>query len=215
MTRSVIEHRLEGRSFATCPFSFQERLPVSEDRPPILIKRYASRKLYDPQTKVYVTLDDVAHYIREGHDVRIVDNKTEEDLTSQYLIQIIAERENKGDSPLPVAVLTDLVRLYQDQTSALTPTFLSQAVDAFTKQQQSVMQSMTNPSHAMGAMQKWQAQQAAMFAKTFGMGGSTPSTPADEADTKPAESNETAANDRIDALEAQLASLQATLKGMK
>jgi polyhydroxyalkanoate synthesis repressor PhaR len=181
----------------------------------VLIKRYASRKLYDPQAKVYVTLDDVARYIREGHDVRIVDNKTEEDLTSQYLIQIIAERENKGDSPLPVAVLTDLVRLYQDQTSALTPTFLSQAVDAFTEQQENVMRSMTDPAHAMGEMRKWQARQAAMFAKTFGMGGiagGNTTSPEPEPTEEPQEAKAEA--NRIDALEAQLASLQDALKGM-
>ena len=192
---------------------------TKETRDTIVIKRYASRKLYDPQAKVYVTLDDVARYIRDGHDVRIVDKATNEDLTSQYLVQIIAERENKGDSPLPVSVLTDLVRLYQDQASALTPSFLSQAVDAFTKQQKSVMSSITDPARAMGAMQKWQAQQAAMFSQAVKLatgGLVAPGTQGRKAEAAPGPAQNAAVDDsRIDALETQLAALQEQLAKLK
>ena len=105
---------------------------------PVIIKRYASRKLYDAGAKEYVTLEDIARYIRNGREVQIIDKKTGEDLTRQYLIQIIADFESQGESALPLNVLTDLVRHYQDQAKSMTPAFLSQAFDAFKEQQQKV-----------------------------------------------------------------------------
>ena len=75
---------------------------------PLLIKRYASRRLYNTETSDYVTLEDIASFIREGREVQIVDLKSGDDLTRQYLLQIIAEHESRGESVLPVDVLTDL-----------------------------------------------------------------------------------------------------------
>ena len=67
----------------------------------ILISRYASRKFYNTNASEYVTLDDIADLIRNGHDIEIKDKKTKEDLTRQVLLQIIAERESHGDYLLP------------------------------------------------------------------------------------------------------------------
>ena len=105
----------------------------------VVIKRYASRKLYDTSAGAYVTLDDIARIVAAGRDVQVVDRKTGEDVTGQILVQIIAERETRGQGALPVSVLADLVRLYHDQASALTPDFLSEAVDAFAEQQKQVV----------------------------------------------------------------------------
>ncbi len=93
---------------------------------PVIIKRYASRKLYDAAAREYVTLEDIAKYIRQGREVKIIDKKSGEDLTRQYLVQIIADFESQGESALPLNVLTDLVRHYQDQAKSLAPAFLSQ-----------------------------------------------------------------------------------------
>ena len=79
---------------------------------PLLIKRYASRRLYNTETSDYVTLEDIARVIRDGREVRIVDLRSGDDLTRQYLLQIIAEHESRGESVLPVDVLTDLCLLY-------------------------------------------------------------------------------------------------------
>ncbi len=77
-----------------------------------LLKRYASRRLYNTETSDYVTLEDIAGFIREGREVQIVDLKSGDDLTRQYLLQIIAEHESRGENILPVNVLNDLVRSY-------------------------------------------------------------------------------------------------------
>ena len=58
---------------------------------PLLVKRYASRRLYNTETSDYVTLEDIAGFIREGRDVQIVDLKSGDDLTRQYLLQLCAE----------------------------------------------------------------------------------------------------------------------------
>ncbi len=64
---------------------------------PLLIKRYASRRLYNTETSDYVTLEDIAGFIQAGREVQIIDLKSGDDLTRQYLLQIIAERESRGE----------------------------------------------------------------------------------------------------------------------
>ena len=83
---------------------------MAETATPLLIKRYASRRLYNTETSDYVTLEDIAGFIRAGREVQIIDLKSGDDLTRQYLLQIVAEHESKGDTVLPTNVLTDLVR---------------------------------------------------------------------------------------------------------
>ena len=70
----------------------------------LLIKRYASRRLYNTETSDYVTLEDISGFIRDGRDVQIMDLKSGDDLTRQYLLQIIAEHESRGENVLPVDV---------------------------------------------------------------------------------------------------------------
>ncbi len=92
---------------------------------PLQIKRYASRRLYNTESSDYVTLDDIARVISGGREVQIVDLKTGDDLTRQYLLQIIAEHESGSDSLLPLEVLTELVRSYADRAQAVVPQFLA------------------------------------------------------------------------------------------
>lgn len=97
---------------------------MSESQKPLLIKRYASRRLYNTESSDYVTLEDIAGFIRAGREVQIVDLKTGDDLTRQYLLQIIAEHESRGENVLPLDVLTDLVRSYTAQAQSVVPQFL-------------------------------------------------------------------------------------------
>ena len=102
---------------------------MAEDNKPLLIKRYASRRLYNTETSDYVTLEDIAGFIREGREVQIVDLKSGDDLTRQYLLQIIAEHESRGENVLPVNILTDLVRTYTNQAGSVVPQFLQTYFD--------------------------------------------------------------------------------------
>ncbi|HEY0515023.1 MAG TPA: polyhydroxyalkanoate synthesis regulator DNA-binding domain-containing protein [Thermoanaerobaculia bacterium] len=76
-----------------------------------LIKRYESRKLYDTEESRYVSLDEIAAWVRTGQDVRVMDNATSNDVTSQTLTQIILDEGRKGTSFIPSELLHDLVRL--------------------------------------------------------------------------------------------------------
>ena len=137
---------------------------------PLLIKRYASRRLYNTETSDYVTLDDIARFIREGREVQIVDLKSGDDLTRQYLLQIVAEHESKGDSVLPLDVLTDLVRSYTTQANSVVPEFLKMSFEMLRRSQQKMMTPMTNVP-GFEVMQK--QQEAFLKAMTGGWAGST------------------------------------------
>lgn len=76
----------------------------------VIIKRYQNRKLYDTQNSTYVTLEDIGAIIRRGDDVKVVDNKTKEDLTSVTLTQIIFEEEKKNKNSLPLGALKKIIR---------------------------------------------------------------------------------------------------------
>ncbi len=76
-----------------------------------LIKRYGSRKLYDTEESRYVSLEELAGWIRRGQQIRVIDNKTSDDVTPQTLTQIISEEGRRGTSVLPNDVLHDLIRI--------------------------------------------------------------------------------------------------------
>ena len=79
------------------------------DKKQVIIKRYQNRKLYDTLNSCYVTLDDIATMIRHGEDIKVVDNKTRDDLTSVTLTQIIFEEEKKHKSLLPLNALRKII----------------------------------------------------------------------------------------------------------
>ena len=75
-----------------------------------VIKRYESRKLYDTEESRYISLEDIAHWVREGQDVKVIDNASTEDVTPQILTQIILDEGKRGTSFLPTELLHELVR---------------------------------------------------------------------------------------------------------
>src|ERR671919_2272239 len=81
----------------------------SSAREPKVIKRYTNRKLYDTVESRYVTLDEIAEMVKKGVEVRIIDNKSKEDLTSVTLAQIIFEEEKKKNR-MPLSVLREIIR---------------------------------------------------------------------------------------------------------
>lgn len=83
-----------------------------------LIKRYGSRKLYDTEESRYVALDELAGWIRSGQEIKVIDNKTTDDVTAQTLTQIISEEGRKGTALLPNEVLHDLIRAGEKAVSS-------------------------------------------------------------------------------------------------
>ena len=162
---------------------------MPETDKPLLIKRYASRRLYNTETSDYVTLEDIAKFIRQGRDVQIVDLKSGDDLTRQYLLQIIAEHEAKGENVLPTDVLTSLVRSYTTQAATVVPQFLAASFEMLREGQSKMMEQMTkaNPMAKLPGFEAMRAQQEAFFkAMTGGLmpGSSGPAKDQDEEDEK-------------------------------
>ncbi len=179
---------------------------ASTDKP-LLIKRYASRRLYNTETSDYVTLEDIASFIREGREVQIVDLKSGDDLTRQYLLQIIAEHESRGESVLGTDILTDLVRSYTTQAASVVPSFLQASFEMLREGQSKAMENMTkaSPMSSMPGFDAMRAQQEAFFkAMTGGMmpGNSAPAKEADDDDGD------------LDDIKAQLKAMQDKLNKM-
>lgn len=103
-------------------------------RKTIIIKRYQNRKLYDTQNSTYVTLDEIAKMVRRGDDIRVVDNKSSEDLTSVTLTQILFEEEKRNKSVLPLIMLKKIIRdggdTIRDLLSKTTDTVQSTLLNA-------------------------------------------------------------------------------------
>ena len=100
---------------------------------PRIIKRYANRKLYDTQHSRYVTLDQISEMIRAGDEVRIIDNKSKEDLTSVTLAQIIFEEEKKQKSFLPLQAMRNIIQTGGDSIQQLVSEAQKRVSGAFHK----------------------------------------------------------------------------------
>ncbi len=174
---------------------------------PLLIKRYASRRLYNTETSDYVTLEDIAGFIRQGREVQIIDLKTGDDLTRQYLLQIIAEHESRGENVLPIGVLTDLVRSYATQAQSVVPDFLAMSFELLRDGQTKAMEQMTNAANPLASMPGFEAMQAQQQAFLKAMIGGL--MPQEQEAEKPAQSN--AEGSDLDEIKKQLAELQAKL----
>jgi polyhydroxyalkanoate synthesis repressor PhaR len=182
---------------------------MADDTKPLLIKRYASRRLYNTETSDYVTLEDIAGFIRAGREVQIVDLKSGDDLTRQYLLQIVAEHESRGESVLPLAVLTDLVRSYTTQAHSVVPQFLAVSFEMLREGQSKIMENMSkmSPMGAMPGFEAMKAQQAAFMKAMTGRMGGWPSGPQAEED----EEDGVPAKDELAEIRKQLADLQKQL----
>lgn len=189
-----------------------KKIDLSE---PLLIKRYASRRLYNTETSDYVTLEDIAGFIRQGREVKIVDLKSGDDLTRQYLLQIVAEHESRGESVLPISVLTDLVRSYTTQAQSVVPDFLAASFEMLKQGQSKMLDNMAviNPMASMPGFDAMRAQQEAFFkAMTGGIGGWKDPDDAEGEDTQTAEAP--APEEELEAIKRQLAELQTKLSKM-
>src|SRR5687768_10259835 len=86
----------------------------SSDSEPVIIKKYANRRLYNTETSSYITLELLSQMTREGREFVVVDAKTNEDITHNVLTQIIMEEESRGKNMLPVNFLRQLISMYGD-----------------------------------------------------------------------------------------------------
>src|SRR3984957_19965042 len=177
---SQVRHRSHARcrhSPEACMAETIQIEPVqkADDKPPVVVKKYANRRLYNTESSSYITLDNLADMVRQGRDFVVYDAKTGEDITRSVLTQIIVEEEGKGRALLPTAFLRQLIGFYGDQMQSLVPRFLEQALGAFAEQQEQVRATMQKTMGSMGTlfpfgnMEEVSRQNMAMMERAFSL----------------------------------------------
>jgi polyhydroxyalkanoate synthesis repressor PhaR len=121
----------------------------TEKAAPVVVKKYANRRLYNTESSSYITLENLAEMIRQGRDFVVYDAKTGEDITRQVLTQIIVEEEGKGAAMLPTSFLRQLIGLYGEDMQGLVPRYLEQAMNAFARQQEQMRAAMQQTMDTM------------------------------------------------------------------
>ena len=143
---------------------------------PVVIKKYANRRLYDTDTSAYITLEDLCERVKSGRDFVVVDAKTGQDLTRQVLTQIIFEQETKGSQILPTDFLRSVIRFYDNKMQDVLQHYLDGSMKAFLNNQERVTSMM---GRAMGKasegftplnqLEELTRQNVALFEKTMQM----------------------------------------------
>ena len=105
---------------------------------PVLLKKYANRRLYDTSASKYVTIGDLAEIIRQGHHVKVVDDKTNEDVTALTLTQIILEQAKTNNAPLPVPILHMVIQYGNNLLSDFFTNYLMQIIQNYITYKRSV-----------------------------------------------------------------------------
>lgn len=172
---------------------------------PVVIKKYANRRLYNTETSSYITLDHLAGMTREGRDFQVFDARTGEDITRSVLTQIVMEEESTGQTMLPVPFLRQIIAMYGDSMQSAVPHYLEASMAAFAENQNKFRDAALKPFEQL-AKQNLALFQAATSMLTTGR----PPVAAAPAPAAPPP----AADSELAQLKDQLAALQARLDGM-
>ena len=119
--------------------------PVGADtpsQPPVVVKKYANRRLYNTESSSYITLDTLADMVRAGRDFVVYDARTGDDITRSVLTQIIVEEESKGRALLPTTFLRQLIGFYGDSLGGMVPRYLEHTMSAIARQQEQMREAM-------------------------------------------------------------------------
>jgi polyhydroxyalkanoate synthesis repressor PhaR len=201
-------------------------------KPPITIKKYANRRLYNTATSSYVTLDHLAQMVKDGAEFVVYDAKTGEDITRSVLTHIIVEEEAKGQNLLPINFLRHLIGFYGDSLQALVPRYLDYSMQTFAQNQEQMRHYMGDAMSGAGGsanpfsqFEEMGKQNMAMFENAMKMltpfqaaGGqpqrppstktaSTKTTGAETAGTEGAENQMDELRTKLDRMQEQLDSL--------
>ncbi|MCQ8240961.1 polyhydroxyalkanoate synthesis repressor PhaR [Rhizosaccharibacter radicis] len=204
--------------------------------PPVVVKKYANRRLYDTESSIYITLDTLADMVRQGREFVVFDAKTGDDITRQVLTQIIVEEETRGRNMLPLAFLRQIIGFYGDSLQGLVPEYLENMMEQFATQQRAMRDTVerTMSSFLPPGMEEVGRQNLAIMDRAMSMftpfyrppggaspeappeAGPTPSPPAEgpaaRPDSRPEPSaTETALREEVGSLRAELDQLRRQL----
>jgi polyhydroxyalkanoate synthesis repressor PhaR len=167
----------------------QETSTATIQVPPVVVKKYANRRLYNTESSSYITLDNLAEMVRAGRDFVVYDAKSGDDITRAVLTQIIVEEEGKGHNLLPTNFLRQLIGFYGGAMQGVVPGYLDQAMKSFTQQQEQVQAAMRKTVGSIstlfpfGNMEELSRQNIAMMERAFSMFTPFKPAPGTEAST--------------------------------
>ncbi len=185
-------------------------------RPPVVVKKYANRRLYNTESSSYITLDNLADMVRAGRDFVVYDARTGDDITRSVLTQIIVEEESKGRALLPTTFLRQLIGFYGDSVGGMVPRYLEHTMSAIARQQEQMREAM---QQTMGSLmppgfEEMRRQNIAMMERAMGLFSPfyRPAASSSEAEIPPAEpSPEQDAASRIELLQMEVERLRLML----
>src|SRR5450631_4550053 len=158
-----------------------------------LIRKYTNRRLYDTGASRHVTLENLRQLIVAGDKIKVVDDKSGEDLTRSVLLQIISEQEQFGSPVLGAELLEMIIRFYGGPMQALLSRYLEQAFTAMLRQQEAMQSEMAKALQAplspltelaRKSMEAWEQMQAATR-NAFGGSAAETSSAANKDEAKP------------------------------
>jgi polyhydroxyalkanoate synthesis repressor PhaR len=197
---------------------------AEQESRPVIIKKYANRRLYNTDTSTYVTLEDLAEMVRAERDFVVYDAKTGEDLTHSVLTQIIVEQESRGTNLLPIGFLRQLIRFYGDSMQKLVPSYLEFSLDSLTRQQEQYRRRFAHVfgTAAFEAMQEQVRKNFATFERALGLFSPFSATDSGDGGKAPADvgteegeakaPNSKPSEDEIATLKAELTAMQQRLE---
>jgi polyhydroxyalkanoate synthesis repressor PhaR len=138
---------------------------------PVVIKKYANRRLYNTSTSMYVTLDHLSQMVKDKTEFVVYDAKSGEDITRSVLTQIIFDEESKGQNLLPISFLRQLIGFYGDNLQGLVPQYLEMAMQSFAKNQEQMRKAMQGAFgfNPFAQMEQQTRQSMAMFEQAMKM----------------------------------------------
>ncbi|WP_439532316.1 polyhydroxyalkanoate synthesis repressor PhaR [Polymorphobacter sp.] len=177
---------------------------------PVIIKKYANRRLYNTETSSYITLDHIAQMTREGRHFQVFDARSGDDITHSVLTQIVMEEETGGKTMLPVAFLRQIISMYGDSMQSMVPHYLEASMAAFAENQSKFRDAALKPFEQLAR------QNMALFEAATAMltGGKPAWTGVGAAPARAAGSETSAAETELAKVKAELAALQSRLDGL-
>jgi polyhydroxyalkanoate synthesis repressor PhaR len=179
------------------PTGADSKTGAAKGSAPVVIKKYANRRLYNTETSSYITLDHLSAMTRQGRDFQVFDARSGEEITRSVLTQIVMEEEATGETMLPVPFLRQIIAMYGDSMQSAVPHYLEASMAAFTENQAKFRDAAMKPFEQLAK------QNMALFqAATSMLGGKMPGQAAREPASR---------DDEVAELKAQLAALQARM----
>jgi len=202
--------------------------PPADKKEPVVIKKYANRRLYNTETSTYVTLDDLAAMVKSERDFVVFDAKTGDDLTHSVLTQIIVDQESRmgSETLLPIPFLRQLIRFYGAGIERFVPSYLQISLEMLAKEQERFRKQFAGAFTPAGAFEAYQEQarknlamfeQAMSMFSPFGHGKGAAPKAGEEAKpgaagTAPGAAAGSGRTEEIAELRAQLAAIQSRLE---